>query len=201
MQILAQLMMGLGLAACAGLRAWLPMLVVGVLARADYVHLNPSFAFLARNDVLIVLAVATVLEILGDKIIAVDHFLDAVGTVVRPVAGTILASSLLTDMDPLVALVLGLIMGGTTSLAVHAGKSLVRVKCTATAPLHGGVGNAVVSTAEDVTTGLGLWISAVSPLVAVLLAALAIALSVWLAMAFVRSGAKLFGFLADRREG
>lgn len=150
MNLAVQLMMGISLAACAGLRAGLPMLTVGLLARGGYAQLHPSFAFLARDDALVIFGAATALELLGDKIIAIDHFLDAVGTIVSPPIGTVLASSMLVGLDPLAATVLGLIVGGSTSFTVHAGKAVVRAKCSALAPFHGGIANVALSTVEDV---------------------------------------------------
>jgi hypothetical protein len=155
-------MMGVSLAACAGLRAWLPLLCVGLLARSGYLHLNPAFAFLTRDDLLIVCGVATFLEFLGDKIPAVDNLLDAAGTFVRPVAGSLLAASVVTGVDPLLATVLGIILGGGTSLTLHLGKAATRAHSTATAPLHGGTANLALSFGEDVATaggvGMALWL-------------------------------------------
>jgi len=93
MDILTQLMAGSSLAAFAGLRAWLPLLALGLLAREGYAHINPEFQILTTTPVLIVLGLLTVLEFLGDKVIAVDHFLDAVGTLLRPISGAVLAFS------------------------------------------------------------------------------------------------------------
>src|SRR3712207_3888395 len=107
MEIAVQCLMGVSLAACAGLRAWLPMLVAGLLSRAGYLPLHAQAAFLSRDDTLIVLGVATIIELLGDKISALDHLLDAAGTLLRPAAGTVLASSLFTKLDPMAAVVLG----------------------------------------------------------------------------------------------
>lgn len=195
MSVVLQLMMGISLAACAGLRAWLPMLVVGLLAHGGYVHLNSSFEFLARNDALIIFGVATAIELVGDKIIAVDHFLDAVSTVVRPAVGTVLASSMLTKLDPLAAVVLGLIVGGGASFTVHAGKAVVRAKASALVPFHGGVANAAISVVEDLISGVGLWISVQLPVLAFVLALVVIVTAIWLVIKFIKTGKRLFASL------
>ena len=80
-EIVPSLALGIGLAACAGLRAWLPLLLLGGLARWGVVDLSPSFEFVASTRALILFGVATVVEIAGDKIPAVDHTLDALSTV------------------------------------------------------------------------------------------------------------------------
>src|SRR4029450_5803084 len=93
------------LAACAGIRAWLPLLLAGGLARAGLLKMGDSFAFIGSNKALCLFAAATLIEILGDKTPAVDHSLDALGTVLRPAAGSLLAASVMWNVsDPLAAL-------------------------------------------------------------------------------------------------
>src|SRR5207249_10561296 len=83
------------------------------------------------NQALILFGVATVVEILGDKIPAVDHTLDALSTVLRPAAGSLLAASVLWRVpDPLTALALGVAVGAPTALVPHAAKSTLRATST-----------------------------------------------------------------------
>lgn len=198
MDLAVQLLVALGLASCAGLRAWLPLLIVSLLAQNGYLELNQAFAFLARQDAVIIFAVATVLEILGDKVVAVDHFLDAVGAVVRPAAGAVLASAMFVSLDPLMAIVLGLIVGGSSAFTVNAGKALARTKATALAPFHGGAGNAAMSLGEDLVTAGSLWLIALNPLLAALIASTLIVGSLWLVSLFVRKGGHLLAWLRAR---
>jgi uncharacterized protein DUF4126 len=145
--IVPSLAMGIGLAACAGIRAWLPLLMAGALARWGVIELGPSFQFIAGNRALILFGVATVIEILGDKIPAVDHALDSLSTVLRPAAGSLLAASVLWQVsDPLTALALGVAVGAPTSLVPHAAKSLLRAASTT---LTGGLANPFISVLED----------------------------------------------------
>lgn len=198
MEIAVQLLVALGLASCAGLRAWLPLLLVSALAHQGYLELNPAFAFLGRQDALVVFGAATVLEILGDKFVAVDHFMDAVGTVVRPAAGALLASSMFVSLDPLTATALGLIVGGSSAFTVHAGKALARAKATALFPLHGGLGNAALSVAEDAVTAVGLFLVTHAPWLAALVALVLMAGSIWLVLLFARQGGRLVNWLFRR---
>ena len=46
--IVPSLAMGIGLAACAGLRAWLPLLLAGGMARLGIIELGSSFRFISR---------------------------------------------------------------------------------------------------------------------------------------------------------
>lgn len=142
--------LGIGLAACAGLRAWLPLLLAGALGRGGFIALGPAFGFISSNRALALFAVATVVEIVGDKIPAVDHALDALSTVLRPAAGSLLAASVMWRVsDPLTALALGVAVGAPSALVPHAAKSLLRAGSTA---LTGGLANPVLSLLEDVAT-------------------------------------------------
>ncbi len=146
--VVPSLAMGIGLAACAGIRAWLPLLLAGGLARWGVIELGPSFQFISSDRALILFGIATVIEILGDKIPAVDHTLDSISTVLRPVAGSVLAASVLWQVsDPLTALTLGVAVGAPTSLVPHAAKSVLRAASTT---LTGGLANPLISVLEDV---------------------------------------------------
>jgi Domain of unknown function (DUF4126) len=146
-EVLTAVALAVALAATTGLRAWLPLLLAGLLARLGVLHLAGPFDFVASNRALLLFAVATAIEIAADKIPALDHALDAVSTLVRPAAGALLAASALgTVTDPLTAIVLGVVVGAPSSLIPHAAKSAVRAVSTA---MTAGLGNPVLSLAED----------------------------------------------------
>jgi len=173
---LPSLALGVALAACAGLRAFLPLFLAGLLARAGWLDLGPSFEFLGSTKALVLFGLATVVEVLGDKIPAIDHALDALGTPLRPAAGALLAASVIGVVsDPLTALALGTAVGAPAALVPHAAKSALRA---ASSTLTGGLANPVLSLIED---GLALVLFALAvlvPLVVVGLLALALVLVV-----------------------
>lgn len=149
----AAIALGVSLAACAGLRAWLPLLVAGAGARLGVVHLGESFEALGSTPALIFFSVATVVEVVGDKIPAVDHALDAAGTFVRPAAGTLLAAAAMWQIeDPAWALGLGLIVGAPTAAAPHVVKTAAR---GASSTFTFGLANPMLSIVEDLVA-LGL---------------------------------------------
>ena len=74
--ILLQVAMGVSLAACAGLRAFLPLLVVGAFGRLGFVPLTGAFEWLSSWPALAVFGVAVVVELAADKFPVVDHLLD-----------------------------------------------------------------------------------------------------------------------------
>ena len=173
--------LAIALAACAGLRAWLPLFLVGILARFDFLTLGTSWRFLASNQALLLFGIATVIEILGDKIAAVDHALDAVSTFLRPAAGSLLAASVLSFIhDPHLALVAGIVVGAPTAFLPHAAKSSLRLSSTG---LTAGLANPVLSVIED---GISLFLFALAILVPLLAALLLVAVTVLLLWRFSR---------------
>jgi hypothetical protein len=177
-------LLGLGLAASAGLKTFVPLLVMAVAARFQLfgVELSGAFAWLGSWAALAALSVATLAEVAADKIPFVDNALSLVGTVARPVAGALAAAAAFSGLDPTTAVVAGLIVGAPTALAVHAGQATTRVASTATT---GGLANPVVSLAEDVTAfGTAILAFAAPLLVPVVL--LALVLVTWWTIAGLR---------------
>jgi hypothetical protein len=169
-QIVFALLMGFSLAATCGLRAFLPLLIIGIGARADLVTLSQGFDWMQSYPALICFGTAALLEILGDKIPAVDHALDVGGVFVRPIAGAIAASSLIKGFDPLITVVIGIIIGSGVAGIVHWMKGTLRLLSSATTA---GLANPAISVAEDgaVAAGgiMGLFFPYVVGLVAIVL--------------------------------
>lgn len=167
--IVSALGLAIGLAACAGLRAWLPLLLAGILARTGWLALGPSFHFLQGDRALILFGVATLLELAGDKVPALDHALDAVSSLLRPAAGALLAAAMLGRVsDPLMAVVLGVALGAPAALVPHAAKTSLRL---ASSSFSAGLANPVLSLLEDLLTLVLFVITVVLPILALLLLA------------------------------
>lgn len=148
MEMLLGIFTAFGLSASAGLNAYIPLLVVGVIAHyTDWITLSNPWDLLANPWILIVLGILVIIEMLADKIPAVNHINDAIQTFIRPAAGAIAfaaSANVITDISPVLALICGLLVAGS----VHAVKSVaVRPVVTATT---GGAGNVPVSIAEDI---------------------------------------------------
>jgi hypothetical protein len=85
-----EILTGTGLAAAAGLNAYIPLLALGLGSRfLEFVQLPPAWAWLSNEWVLVILGVLLVIEIVADKIPVVDSINDWLQTVVRPAAGGI----------------------------------------------------------------------------------------------------------------
>lgn len=167
------LALAVGLSATAGLRAWLPLLATGLLARFDVVAVGEHFAFLGSTPALVLFGVATILEVTADKVPALDHALDVVSSLLRPVAGTVLSAAVMWQVnDPLIALGLGLVVGAPTAAMPHAAKSVARVASTS---LTAGLANPIVSALEDALALVMLVLAVVVPvLLAIAIAVVAI---------------------------
>lgn len=150
MELLTGIFTAFGLSASAGLNAYIPLLVVGLLSRyTNLIALNQPWDTLSSPWIILLLCFLVIIEMLADKIPAVNHLNDLIQTFVRPVAGAIAfaaSANVVTDVSPVLALAAGLLVAGT----VHLTKAgVVRPAVTATT---GGAGNVPVSIAEDVTS-------------------------------------------------
>ena len=147
MEAITGIFSAFGLSASAGLNAYIPLLVVALVARyTDLIKLNQPWDTLTNGWIIGLLFVLVLIEFFADKFPAVNHVNDAVQTFVRPVAGAVVfaaSARVISDIHPVLALGAGLLVSGT----VHAAKSLaVRPAVTATT---GGAGNVPVSMLED----------------------------------------------------
>jgi hypothetical protein len=135
------------LSATAGIRVFVTLLAVSIAFHWGLLPAPPhQFAWLASDGALAVLAAASVLEVLGDKIPLVDHGLQAIHTIAKPLAGALIAGAVVSpDNDPSTVL-LG-VLGGANALAIHGVSATARAASTATTA---GLANPIVSVVEDV---------------------------------------------------
>jgi len=84
----------LGLAFASGINAYLPLLSFAISARFFHLYkVNPNFAFITSNWFMLALVVLTLLDFVADKIPLIDHTWDAIHTVIRPIAGALVAAA------------------------------------------------------------------------------------------------------------
>jgi Domain of unknown function (DUF4126) len=150
-----EMLTGIGLATSAGLNAYIPLLMLGLLARfTDFMALPAGWQWLENGWTLAILAILLAIEVVADKIPIIDHANDMVQTLVRPTAGGLAfgaASSSVTVSDPgsfiskhqWVPIVAGIVI----SLVVHTAKATARPVINASTV---GLGAPVASTLEDV---------------------------------------------------
>lgn len=177
METLLGIFSAFGLSASAGLNAYIPLLVVGVLAHyTNLIKLNPPWDTLANPWILIFLGILLIIEMLADKFPVANHINDLIQTFVRPVAGAIVfaaSANVLGHVNPILALACGLLVAG----GVHVVKSaVVRPLVTATTA---GTANVPVSIAEDITSTAVSLLAVILPIAIVALVAILILVLLW----------------------
>jgi len=177
MEALLGIMGAFGLSVSAGLNAYIPLLVVGVIAHyTTWIKLTPPYDLLANPWILILVGVLLIVEMLADKIPAVNHINDIIQTVFRPAAGAIVfaaSAHALTGVHPVLALACGLLVAG----GIHTVKSAaIRPAITATT---GGAANVPVSIAEDVTATVLSILSVVIPILVGVFLVILVSLIIW----------------------
>ena len=174
-----------GLSGSAGLNAYLPLLVVALLARFTHlIQLHEPWTALTSGWTIAVLVLLLIVETVADKVPAVNHVNDVIQTVIRPVAGAILfaaSSNVIGDIHPVLAMVCGLLVAGS----VHVAKSaVIRPTVTAvTAAPSGGVAtipaNIVVSTLEDIVALATSLVAVIVPVLLALVLVIAVVTIAW----------------------
>lgn len=172
-----EILTGMGLAMPAGLNAYIPLLALGIADRYfGLINLAAPYDLLATPAGLAIITLLLIVEVVADKVPLVDHLNDLIQSAVRPSSGAVVLMASTDPVDyvnPIFALLLGLTLAGV----VHLIKMAIRPAITTTT---GGVGNPIVSAAEDGAAIASSIIALVAPvLVAFILIALVFAL-IWL---------------------
>jgi hypothetical protein len=165
---------GITLAAPAGVNAYIPLLAVALAERFGWITLREPFDLLGSWWFIALVAVLLLVELVADKVPAVDHVNDVVQTFVRPAAGGLVAvaSSGGGRIEPWLLLIAGVLIAG----GVHAVKASARPVINAAT---GGVGAPVVSTAEDIGAAGVTVMAFVLPVLTFLVVVAMIGLAVW----------------------
>lgn len=177
----------MGLAGAAGLNAYIPMLVLGLLARyTTLITLPAGWQWLSDGWLLTIVAVLLVVEIIADKFPAVDSINDVLQTVVRPSAGglvfaagsssnTVNSSSGIADSNQWVLILFGV----GVALIIHVLKASVR---PALNTLTGGLAAPIVSTIEDTSSIVLSILAVLIPILAAVLLIVFVGVMVFLAL-------------------
>jgi len=163
-ETIAAAALGVGLAASAGFRVFVPMLVASVAAHFGILPVQDGFAWLASWPAMVCFATATVLEIVAYYVPFVDNLLDSVTTPMAVGAGTLLMTSVLPIDSDMLRWTTGFIVGGGIAAAVQGGSVLARLLSSG---LTGGSGNSAVATGENAAAISTSLLSLVIPLVVV----------------------------------
>ena len=150
-----EILTGTGLAAAAGLNAYIPLLLMGIAGRIDWIQLPNGWLWLENEWVMVILGVLFIIEIIADKVPAVDSVNDWIQTAVRPASGGIvfaggIGTSTVAVDDPgnffssgaWIPVVIGIVLALLMSLAKSAVRPVANIAT-------GGAAAPALSTAED----------------------------------------------------
>lgn len=160
--------MGAGLAAvmgtgwASGVNLYGTVLLLGVFGRLE---LAPVPDALTATPVIVVAAIAYLIELVADKVPYLDNIWDVVHTAVRPLGAAVVGALLAGDAD--ISGVLGATTSGGIALASHATKASARVAVN-TSPEP--VSNIAVSVFEDGLVAGMVWLVVEQPVIAGILA-------------------------------
>tara|TARA_R110000868_G_scaffold132182_1_gene342771 strand:- start:812 stop:1378 length:567 start_codon:yes stop_codon:yes gene_type:complete len=166
LETLLSICLGIGLAASVGFRVFLPLFALSLAAYFNVLELNDSWQWIGSFSALIILGVATFVEIFAYFIPYVDHLLDGITVPLAAIAGTIIMLSTVMDLSPEITWALAIIAGGGTAVAIAGSSSAARLTSTIST---GGLGNPIVSTVETGTATFMAIVSIVLPLIAFVL--------------------------------
>ena len=174
---------GVALAAACGFRVFLPLLGASIAVATGTLNPGKGMEWIGSAPAVIVLGVASVVEVAAYYIPVVDHFLDTIATPAAVAAGTVAAGAFMPFRDqfhPAITWAAALIAGGGAAGIVQAGTVTTRAISGATT---GTVGNPIVATIENVFSTVLTILAIVVPIVA---AVLVVVVFVWVGRAIGR---------------
>ncbi|MFE0696097.1 DUF4126 domain-containing protein [Streptomyces sp. NPDC059173] len=156
----------------SGINAYAVVLLLGLFGATGISGEVP--AALQRTDVLIVAGVLFLCEAVADKIPYVDSVWDTAHTVIRPVAGAVVAALLAGESGSLPELAAGAI-GGSTALMSHLVKAGTRMAVNTSPEPFSNIG---LSIAEDLGVAGIVTFAVFNPVAAAVIAAVLLALGI-----------------------
>jgi len=173
MEWLIGCVVGVGLAAAAGFRLFVPLLGLSLAYTLNWMEPSASFHWLDSWIAVTALSVATIVEIGAFYIPWLDHLLDVAVAPLSVVAGTLLMASSMGDSSPALQWGLSIVAGGGVAAAVQAGTTATRGLSGVTT---GGLANPIVSTFELLASVAMTLLALLVPLLALALFAVLVAL-------------------------
>lgn len=183
MDALLGIALGIGLAAAAGLRVFVPVFGAGLAAHFGALPLNAGFSWVSTTPALIAFGTATLLEIVAYYVPWLDHALDVAATPTAVAAGILASAATITDLPPLVTWAIAIVGGGGAAGVMQFLSVATRFKSTVTT---GGLANPLVATAETLGSIVVSTMAIVVPVIGLLIGTMVL---VWLVRRRSRRGA------------
>ncbi|PRP66856.1 DUF4126 domain-containing protein [Nonlabens agnitus] len=164
LEIIISVCLGIGLSASAGFRVFVPLLLLSIAGYFEWIPLNEDWQWAGSLTAIIVLAVASIIELGAYFIPYVDNLLDTISIPLATVAGTLVMFTVLGDVDPIYSWTLAIIAGGGTAATIATSTSAARATSTT---VTAGVANPIISFLEAVFSTLLSILSISAPVIAV----------------------------------
>lgn len=171
MDLLMNVLIGIGLAATCGFRVFVPFLVLGIAGLGGYLELSPGFQWIASYPALIVFGVATLLEILAYFFPWLDNLLSSASLPVSTIAGIMLTAAVMTEVSPILQWALAIIAGGGAAATSGLVSSGVHHSATL---VSAGTVNPVLSALESALAVIAAILVIAAPLLAIIFIILAL---------------------------
>ena len=165
MESLISMALGIGLAAAAGFRVFVPLFALSLASYFNVWPLNEQWQWLASPFALMILAAACIAEALAYLIPWFDNLLDTLAVPLAGLAGTAVMASTMADLNPAVTWALAIIGGGGAAAVIKGVNAGGRAVSTATT---GGVANPIFSIWETVSAAFMSFLAIFFPVMAVI---------------------------------
>ncbi|HHT11797.1 MAG TPA: DUF4126 domain-containing protein [Propionibacterium sp.] len=163
----------------SGINAYATVFILGLLGR--FVGTGGVPEGFQRTDVLIIMGILALVEVVADKVPVVDSVWDVPSTVIRPIAGAVIGALIAGAQGDLLTIALAAV-GGVTALLSHLSKAGIRLAVN-TSPEP--VSNVGASVAGDIGVVGVTTLAVLFPIAAAIIAAILLALMIWLALALM----------------
>lgn len=165
-ETIISIIIGIGLAASVGFRIFVPLFALSLASFYGIIPLNETWQWVGSSTAILILGIATLVEILAYFIPWLDNLLDTIAVPLAAVAGTAVMVATVSNLDPTITWALAIIAGGGTATAIKGSTSTTRLASTATTA---GIANPVISTVETGTSIVMAVLAIFLPIVALIL--------------------------------
>lgn len=159
------ILIGIGLAASVGFRIFVPLFVLSLASHFQVIPLNESWAWVGSTNAMLILGIATLVEIVAYLIPWLDNLLDSIAIPLAAIAGTAVMVSTVADLSPAITWALAIIAGGGTAAAIKTSTGTTRL---ASSVSTAGIANPIVSTVETGTSVVMSVLSIFFPILAII---------------------------------
>lgn len=145
MEIVISLILGICLSAVCGFRVFIPPLIVSIFYKLNIISLPVKYDWVSSNTAILILSIATLIEISAYYLPVIDNFLDTISIPTSLIAGTLMSVTFINFDNNTIDWVLSVLIGGGSAVGISSLTSGIRLITTTTTL---GIGNLLFSSLE-----------------------------------------------------